>query len=491
MHEQSHLLSFSHYQQYREYKYFTRTSHDIFDTFIENYEQLRKAVDQNIFSNYSRPQIQILDLLAVSNMADDDVESILEDLKSLNVMENSYAYVIKTIKEISDALTDLEEKDIGFKNDENDDDFKDTVQMQIQEEKSEITDAKDIINKLNPLQTFDLVVKNDEVDVSATESVNQYICYVCDKEFPKHSEMTIHRISHFKGSSSVADFKGFMKEPCTVCGKMISLRNKGMDKHKRRHKQKDLQQFLQCDQCDYKTVDKVGLKGHYALNHAPKDYFCDICSQRFGANRFLQAHINNMHSEKVKCTFCSFSSQKHLIEVHIKRRHKKSACNICSFCSYETDDKNALLEHVELNHPDENNIPKITNRRRKDYNCNLCDFQSNHKQSLRAHKSSKHWGIKYYCDLCDFKSTTKDKVKKHNEKIHLKIKHPCKFCNFQTADGGALRAHLIAKHPEFKLYSCHLCNYRTEKKDLLQRHLTGKYGKHGQLQLSTGYKREK
>ena len=124
MHEQSHLLSFSHYQQYREYKYFTRTSHDIFDTFIENYEQLRKAVDQNIFSNYSRPQIQILDLLAVSNMADDDVESILEDLKSLNVMENSYAYVIKTIKEISDALTDLEEKE-GSKHDENDDDKND------------------------------------------------------------------------------------------------------------------------------------------------------------------------------------------------------------------------------------------------------------------------------------------------------------------------------------------------------------------------------
>ena len=132
MNEQSHLLSFSHYQQYKKYKYFTRRSHDNFDTFIENYEQLRKAVDQNIFSNYSRPQIQILDLLSVSNMADDDVESILEDLKSLNVMANTYAYVIKSIKEISDALEDLEEKDIGVKH--NDSVGTDTVQMQ--EEKS-------------------------------------------------------------------------------------------------------------------------------------------------------------------------------------------------------------------------------------------------------------------------------------------------------------------------------------------------------------------
>ena len=103
------ISMFSLYQQYCEYKYYSRKPQDNFKSFIEQYEQLRREVDENIFSRCSRLQIQILDLLAVSNLAPDDVEDILESLKSLTALENYYEYVKVSIEDISDALDELEE----------------------------------------------------------------------------------------------------------------------------------------------------------------------------------------------------------------------------------------------------------------------------------------------------------------------------------------------------------------------------------------------
>ena len=72
------------YKEYSEYKFYFRKSHENFATFIHEYEQMRQKIDENIFMKCSRLQIQILDLLAASNLAsDEDVETVINSLENL------------------------------------------------------------------------------------------------------------------------------------------------------------------------------------------------------------------------------------------------------------------------------------------------------------------------------------------------------------------------------------------------------------------------
>ena len=103
---------FSLYKEHSEYKFYFRRSHEDFKIFIQQYEDLRQKIDENIFTKCSRLQIQILDLLAVSNLAsDDDVESVISSLENLKAVDNIYEKVKENIQLIVNAIGDSNNED--------------------------------------------------------------------------------------------------------------------------------------------------------------------------------------------------------------------------------------------------------------------------------------------------------------------------------------------------------------------------------------------
>ena len=116
------------YKEYSEYKFYFRKSDENFATFIQEYEQMRQKIDENIFMKCSRLQIQILDLLAASNLAsDEDVETVISSLENLKAVDNIYEKVKESIGDISSAWEKAEPHKIEVVEAQIDYEFKPTI----------------------------------------------------------------------------------------------------------------------------------------------------------------------------------------------------------------------------------------------------------------------------------------------------------------------------------------------------------------------------
>ena len=51
-------------------------------------------------------------------------------------------------------------------------------------------------------------------------------------------------------------------------------------------------------------------------------------------------------------------------------------------------------------------------------------------KSLRAHKESKHEGMRYPCDKCEYAATTASNLRKHIESKHAEVRYFCNKCEY-------------------------------------------------------------
>ena len=505
------ISMFSLYQQYCEYKYYSRKPQGNFKSFIEQYEQLRREVDENIFSRCSRLQIQIIDLLAVSNLAPDDVEDILESLKGLTALENYYEYVKVSIEDISDALDGLEEGKLNAEESQdsklNLGEIKENNLKDFQDSKLEVAAANNPVdNSIKDKQNQEVAenVVNEslnkcadefkqkvETEVDAKKSQNDHLPNKYEVAIPipaiqkcvkkkrqkgkgDPSRGSKYKIRRLKDGKYVyycnlcdKDFSddcnalrmhkenhNDTKKPCPICGKMFSVRHHNLWRHIRDHKHRDSGEYIRCNQllddktvCDYKTKIKSCLRQHFNKIHAPKEFSCDICGKQFQTQHRLEIHIKSYHSTKLTCPYCPFSTHKEGLDKHILRRHNRSASSICTFCSFETSDDKILQEHMVSEHPKRNDLPKKL-RKKKEYNCGQCDFKGNLKQSLRAHKMSVHEGIRYNCDYDG--------------------------CQFTATQSVKLREHVKVRHLGVRR-SCDFCEFQTALRGTLTNHKLAKH----------------
>ena len=332
----------------------------------------------------------------------------------------------------------------------------------------------------------------------------EYVCFGCKDdggkplEFKTWREYKRHRFNvHEKERKRKNNEKGKDLVQCDECEKMVTRAHLPYHKkvvHLNIHEQCPLcgvirrnirahmmfcrrrlkGQFFNCDQCEYRTVDRNALRAHFNRNHAPKEetHCCEICGKDFNTSETLKNHIQNVHSEKLQCPYCPKFFTKLNLDQHIIFVHK-SANNICVFCSFEFGDKESLKEHMKQQHSSEAPLPPEANPSKLyvcEFNCGYTCFSGT---VLAAHRKRKHTGIMIKCDMCDFSSVFASKVKNHKEQKHLGIKYPCKHCDFQSTSKLGLKHHMMRKHPDLHVeYSCHLCTWKTDNKDLMQRHVT-------------------
>ena len=97
-------LDITKFQEYKDYRQFTRKPEDSFISFIAEYEDLVSKIQSTICDK----NIQIFELLLACNLDSDDVETIFENFKN-DKTAITYTAVKSSILEIAAELDQLED----------------------------------------------------------------------------------------------------------------------------------------------------------------------------------------------------------------------------------------------------------------------------------------------------------------------------------------------------------------------------------------------
>ena len=532
------IPTFASYIKYNEYKFFSRKSQDDFATFMANYEQLKAEMEEDIYKIYSRAQLSVLDLLSVSNLANEDVEQILNSSLETDSPEDLYKAIKKLVKKIAEDLANLDEVNEIIEDDV-------SMDFDLNYVKEEVRETVDLLK----MDAKPLVIKfTHKMDspqspkIKDNESVDQFYCDGCEKTLASARKFYIHKKIRGCGNLDGIDFdceecaekpkfytfselrkhreenhlRGKEWDPekyvncpdcgktvtkayylsshkqwhlneglttqCPECGKVVS--KNGFRKHIDEHKRNQSGDMYFCDICPYKANAKYKVNSHKKVIHGPKAYTCDLCGTMFKVkatmdNHMLTKHRDSENATTYQCEMCEYTTKSEVsLNSHIQFRHREGK-RICSFCNFETLDSDKLSSHFRTEHGIATDLTPKKSNNEKIYKCTQCDYSARSPQALRIHVKVKHVGTRFKCEQCDYTSTTKNQLRIHNNSKHLGVKYPCDFCPRHFSTQGSRRHHHVNQHPDqYIVYSCHLCSYRTDNKDLLQRHISGKYGKH-------------
>ena len=164
---------------------------------------------------------------------------------------------------------------------------------------------------------------------------------------------------------------------CPGCGKMFS-QSSGMQLHYRSF-HKGIK--LSCNQCDYKTYQKVHLNTHINVKHKNIMLHCEMCFTAFTDKGNLKHHIDAIH---------------------------RGVKYDCDHCEYKAKSRGSLKTHNEIKHQGVR------------HQCQYCEHKAIHKSALYQHIRIVHEGFRYQCDQCNHQSTRPNYLREHIEAIHKK-----------------------------------------------------------------------
>ncbi|XP_060526669.1 zinc finger Y-chromosomal protein-like isoform X1 [Cylas formicarius] len=139
---------------------------------------------------------------------------------------------------------------------------------------------------------------------------------------------------------------------CEVCNK--KLRSKAtLTNHQKVHNELDANDIYKCEECEFQTIYKHSLRGHYRVTHATNfTYSCDICPYKGNSNERLKQH------------------KKRHMKIHEVKMLR------CDICDYSTVDKSNMNRH-SLVHRKDDLVPM--------YECYICSLKTKYKKNLVAH----------------------------------------------------------------------------------------------------------
>ena len=143
-------------------------------------------------------------------------------------------------------------------------------------------------------------------------------------------------------SSSVPNHK------CTVCNKLFWKPNR-LKSHMRVHTGEEAPKPHKCEHCDKSFARKFSLNEHMHKHTGNRPYMCEICSKSFGTLSILIAHTRIHKSErKYSCTVCdkSFKLQQHLEQHAVV--HTKEKPYQCPTCDKAFTQLSSLKKHIPL-----------------------------------------------------------------------------------------------------------------------------------------------
>ena len=137
---------------------------------------------------------------------------------------------------------------------------------------------------------------------------------------------------------------------------------------------------VKCNQCDFETNSKHGLKIHTARKHTlineNSSLKCELCDQEFEKQKDLRKHLKS-HSyieARFKCVDCDFVGESNeTMEVHVGKEHTNTfECGICNFEAQSHEDIEVHLFTCEI------------------YKCYKCDCKERSINEIKKHTEKHH-----------------------------------------------------------------------------------------------------
>ncbi|XP_055312341.1 zinc finger protein OZF-like [Sitodiplosis mosellana] len=190
-------------------------------------------------------------------------------------------------------------------------------------------------------------------------------CPICFKFFTRNTQLQRHSMTH----------KNELPNACSKCGRRFATLDE-----KQTHETRCQRSLFACDQCRYKTVNKVDLKRHMQSKHGAKRLIeCEICGKQFVQQMYLNQHLSTAHSDQFpfQCSKCfeGFATE------DAKNAHEAS-------CGYRR------------------------------YQCHLCKEHRRDKHKLKYHMRKHHTGERIQCKVCAASFATKSNANQHMKTVH-------------------------------------------------------------------------
>ena len=259
-------------------------------------------------------------------------------------------------------------------------------------------------------------------------------CEYCHKSLKKHALnrhlMVMHKVDE-NGQETVGEFT------CNLCTKQFPnlplLQN-----HSRSHTKPNLKNHS-CDQCDFKGDSSDKLTKHINQVHLGlRPFSCTICKASFKRKAHLEIHQTEVHSDeqvkKFMCDKCDFKSSHRLNFVnHVNAVHLGIRPYKCESCEKTFTQRSHLNTHK-----------KSVHLGLKPLKCKVCDKDFSSKPQLILHEKGVHkqGDYEFKCDKCNFKTHYRDSLKKHTY-THGEIPkpHACKYCGKRFITSSKMKIH--------------------------------------------------
>jgi DNA-directed RNA polymerase subunit RPC12/RpoP len=136
-----------------------------------------------------------------------------------------------------------------------------------------------------------------------------------------------------------------------------------------------------CDQCEYQSVTRNGIKRHKDGVHLGLKYKCSECSIEYSTEKQVKAHVISVHNgEFYNCHICEKKfEQPAVLSQHIKRLHEGVRnYSKCKECDKTFKHGAGLSYHIQKEHRDET------------HPCDQCNYEAKVLKNLGLHKKRKH-----------------------------------------------------------------------------------------------------
>ena len=133
-----------------------------------------------------------------------------------------------------------------------------------------------------------------------------------------------------------------------------------------------------CDQCDYQSVVRSGVRRHQEAVHLGIKHPCNECPKEYCNSSELKCHIKSAHEGVFyQCDQCNKTFSQHKILLLHEREHQ-GIITKCTQCGQNFKNVTALNYHVHKLHDGLKHV------------CDMCDFRTNRIHRLKEHKGTIH-----------------------------------------------------------------------------------------------------
>ncbi|GAB6020177.1 hypothetical protein CHUAL_002898 [Chamberlinius hualienensis] len=214
-----------------------------------------------------------------------------------------------------------------------------------------------------------------------------------------------------------------------------------------------------------------------------------LAAARNSGGNFVKYNVDKYYDpdrEGLVCKICDkVLKYKSTYVRHIRCHENPELYSRCTYCSYKSDTKNALIQHLAAKHK----VDLEGNKLEKNIKCSECEYTCVLDFQLKNHVYVKHSTRGHVCNLCGYSCKSRAVYDVHLQAVHGNNERPSKTLGVlrnhlkthgdkKTCDicGVWLTYHSYKAHMKLhttneRPFPCHLCNFAARKKYNLKVHL--------------------